>query len=184
MSDYKELEAIESRLFTINCTLEKILELLKNSKEKTKERVESTHLVVNNQNQWISVNDIAPDPSIGRILVFSKKQKIHVLHYDYAAWVLSETDDDFSGEDVDFDYWMLLPNPPNPRQKEFENDIYHLCTLAELSKQAEIAGRLMRHMPHPQGVPICQHDEWETQAHKEKEQFIDEFFKKWGPKDE
>lgn len=58
-----------------------------------------------------------PDPKLKRILVISSATgNIHVLHYDYDDWLLSETDTDFPGCAILFIYWMELPLKPREKK--------------------------------------------------------------------
>jgi hypothetical protein len=62
---------------------------------------------------WIYRKNQEPDLKIKRILVCSSKTRnIHILHRDYDDWILSETDEDFPGETVEFDFWMHIPLLP------------------------------------------------------------------------
>jgi hypothetical protein len=61
--------------------------------------------------KWQNKND--NPPIVKRIIVLSKNTNyIHIVHWDYNDWCLSETDEDFPGGSVEFDWWMPLPQPP------------------------------------------------------------------------
>ena len=56
---------------------------------------------------------------VKRILVYSNAKLIHVLHWSYGDWCLTECEypngNEFTGESVKFTHWMPLPEPPqNP----------------------------------------------------------------------
>lgn len=64
--------------------------------------------------KWMSVRDEVPNPSEHQsILVYSLKNNILVLHYDYGEWCLQEEECEylsfFSGSGVLFSHWALLP---------------------------------------------------------------------------
>ena len=66
--------------------------------------------------KWLYRKDQEPNKD-RQILAFCKTCKnMHTVHYDYEEWILAEacysTGGMFAGEDVDFDYWMELPDPP------------------------------------------------------------------------
>ena len=52
-------------------------------------------------------------PIVRRILVVSKDtNRVHIVHYDYDDWCLTETDEGFTGMSIEFDLWMPIPQPP------------------------------------------------------------------------
>lgn len=61
---------------------------------------------------------MAPEKEQRIIVCSSRTGKIHVLHWDYGEWLLSETDGDFPGGSVDFDFWMPCPNQPERSKRE------------------------------------------------------------------
>jgi len=61
---------------------------------------------------WIKRSE--NEPIVKRILAYSVSGNIHVLHWDYDDWLLSETDEDFPGSSVEFTHWM--PLPPKPQE--------------------------------------------------------------------
>lgn len=67
--------------------------------------------------EWIH-KDKTP-PVLKKMLVYCKTCKnIHSVHYDYGEYCLAEACYEsggfFTGEAVEFDFYMPLPNPPKP----------------------------------------------------------------------
>ena len=65
---------------------------------------------------WIDARE--NPPKLSKMLVFCKKCKnIHSVYYDYGEYCLSEACYEngsfFTGEGIDFDYYMPLPKAPH-----------------------------------------------------------------------
>lgn len=105
--------------------------------------------------EWISAGEFPPTEK--KILVFCKKCKnIHSVHLDYDEYCLAEACYEgghfFTGGNVDFDWYMPLPKPPEVVSEETkpckEEEITTTIKVDELNERVELLENQLRSLTH------------------------------------